>query len=494
MSPEMPYEVIIGLEVHVQLKTRAKVFAAAPYSYGEPVNTLADPVVLALPGTLPVINKAALDKMVAMGLMFGCEIAPECKWDRKNYWYPDLPKNYQISQYDQPMCKGGAVEIELPGPTRGICGEHKRMALTRIHLEEDPAKMNHAGQFSLIDDNRTGAALAEIVTEPDFRSADEAAAFINSLRMSLSQAGVSDCDMEKGQLRCDANVSVREVGSTTLNTRTESKNLNSVSAVKACIEWESRRQIALYEQGRGHEIVQETRRWDAEAGYGYAMRSKEDSHDYRYFPDPDLMPVRVDEEWKEAIRKTLPLLPYERQRLYMDGLGLSYSVASALIPDLALCEYFEKASAYSGRPVEAANLIVNDLLRELAAAGREGEGSLPLSECKVTPAFLADIVQMVDAGEITKQVSFEVLTECFASGQPPRQIVEVKGLRKNDDSAELEKLAKAAIEADPSAVAKFKAGNDKALNALKGPIMKATKGKADPKTIDDLLRKILATM
>ncbi|HNX04892.1 MAG TPA: Asp-tRNA(Asn)/Glu-tRNA(Gln) amidotransferase subunit GatB [Opitutales bacterium] len=490
----MSYEVIIGLEVHVQLKTKAKAFCPAPYVYGEEPNTLCDPVVLALPGTLPVINKAAIDLMIKMGLMFGCEIAAECKWDRKNYWYPDSPKNYQISQYDQPLCKGGAVEIELPGASRSVCGEHKMMELTRIHLEEDPAKLNHSGHFSLIDDNRTGASLAEIVTEPVFRSADEAAAFIQSLRLALSQQGISDCDMEKGQMRCDANVSVRPVGETKLYTRTESKNLNSMSAVKACIEAESKRQIALYEAGRGHEIVQETRRWDAEAGVGYTMRSKEDSQDYRYFPDPDLMPVRVDEAWKNAIRATIGELPYARQKRYMEVLGLSYPAASALITDLALSNFFEEAVRLCDKPQEIANYVVNDLLRELAAAGAEGEGPMPLAGCRLSPAFLAELVKLTADGVITKQVAHDVFVESFQSGEAPLAIVDKKGLRTQKDEGELEKLARAAIEADPAAVAKVKAGNDKAINALKGPIMKATRGKADPKTIDELLRRLVAEM
>ncbi len=488
----MPYEVIIGLEVHVQLKTKAKAFCPAPYVYGEEPNTLCDPVVLALPGTLPVINKKAIDLMIKMGLMFGCDIAAECKWDRKNYWYPDSPKNYQISQYDQPLCKGGAVEIELPGASRSVMGEHKKMELTRIHLEEDPAKLNHNGNFSYIDDNRTGASLAEIVTEPVFRSGDEAAAFLNALRMALSQQGISDCDMEKGQMRCDANVSVRKLGETTLNTRTESKNLNSASAVKACIEWESKRQIALYEAGRGAEIVQETRRWDAEQGYGYTMRSKEDSQDYRYFPDPDLMPVRVDQAWKDEIRATIGELPFDRQRRYMEALGLPYTAASALIGDPELCAYFEQAARLCGKPQEVANYVVNDLLRELAAAGEEGQGPLPLAQCRLTPTRLAQLVKLTAEGVITKQVAHEVFVESFKTGGDPLAIVDQKGLRAQNDTGELEKLARAALAADPAAVAKVKGGNDKAINALKGPIMKATRGKADPKAIDELLRRLIA--
>ncbi len=485
------YEVIIGLEVHVQLKTRSKVFAPSPYVYGAEPNTLCDPVVLGLPGALPVINKEAIDKMITMGLMFGCDIAKECKWDRKNYWYPDSPKNYQISQYDQPLCLGGEVEVELPAESRNVMGEHKKFALTRIHLEEDPAKMNHEGQFSLIDDNRTGTSLAEIVTEPVFRSSDEAAAFVNALRMALSQAGVSDCDMEKGQMRADANVSVRPMGQKHFNTRTESKNLNSASNIKACIEWEARRQIELYEAGRGHEIVQETRRWDAEQGYGYSMRSKEDSHDYRYFPDPDLMPVRVSEAWKDELRAKLIELPFDRQHRYMEKMGLPYSSASALIGDLAMCRYFEEAVDIYNKPAELANLIVNDLRRELAATATDEASARPIGECKMTPAHIAQLQKLSDEGVITKQIARDIFHEIFESGEMPAALVERKGLKAQNDSGELEAMARAAIEADPATVEKVRAGNEKAINALKGPIMKASKGKADAKMVDEILRRLI---
>lgn len=488
----MTYEVIIGLEVHVQLNTASKMFSRAPFRYGEPPNTLTDPVVLALPGTLPVLNKAAIEKMIVMGLIFDCEIAKECKWDRKNYWYPDLPKNYQISQYDQPLCKGGAVEIELPGPNRSVMGEHKKIALTRIHLEEDPGKMTHAGEFSVIDDNRTGAPLAEIVTEPDLRSADEAVAFLNSIRMALSQAGVSDCDMEKGQLRCDANVSVRRKGETRLGTRTESKNLNSVSAVKACIEYEARRQISLIEEGRGHEIVQETRRWDADGGYTVSMRSKEESHDYRYFPDPDLMPVRVDEEWKERLKQGLIERPFDRQRRYIEQLGLPFTAASSMIPDLEICRFFEATLEKCNKPLEVANLVVNDLRRELAAAGTDGEGPLPLHAAAIKPSHIAELVELIENGTISKQMARDLFPGVFKTGESPAALVERKGLRQTSDSGELEKLARDAIAADPDALAKYKAGNEKAINSFKGPIMKATKGKADPRAVDEILRKLLA--
>ena len=300
----MNYEAVIGLEVHVQVKTRSKMFTRVAAGYGEPPNTLTDPVVLALPGVLPVMNKAALDAVIKVGLMLGCEIAPVCKWDRKNYFYPDSPKNYQISQYDQPICRGGAVEIELPGPSRNVMGEHKKIPLTRIHLEEDVGKLNHAGRESLIDFNRAGTPLMEIVSEPAIHSAEEAFAYLTALKMIMIYGGISDCDMEKGQMRCDANVSIRPAGETKLGTKVELKNLNSISFVRDGIAHEIKRQIAVVEAGGT--IVQETRDYDGQTGTSQSLRTKEMAHDYRYFPDPDLMPVKVDEAWKAGLQAGLP--------------------------------------------------------------------------------------------------------------------------------------------------------------------------------------------
>jgi aspartyl-tRNA(Asn)/glutamyl-tRNA(Gln) amidotransferase subunit B len=488
----MQYEAVIGLEVHVQLKTKTKIFSRVPYTYGAPVNTLTDPVVLSLPGTLPVMNKAAIDKMITMGLMFDCNIAEICKWDRKNYWYPDSPKNYQISQYDQPLCEGGQVEIELPGPSRNVMGEHKTIELTRIHLEEDPGKLSHFRDYSLIDDNRTGVALAELVTEPCLRSSDEAVAFIKALAISLAAAGVSDCDMEKGQMRCDANVSVRPVGDTEFGIRTEMKNLNSTSNVKAAIEYEIRRQVRLCEQGKKAEIVQETRRWNADKGYSISMRSKEDSHDYRYFPDPDLMPVKVDEEWKDSLRKLLPEKPYNRQRRYMEELKLPYTSSSVLVQNPELGVFFDEAVKACAKAKECANFIVNDLMRELGNAAPEGEGSLPLSECKVSSKHIAELVGLIDQGVISKQIAQDIFGDMFQSGDMPAKIVEAKGLKQENNSDELEQICADAIANDSVAVEKFRSGNEKAINAFKGPIMKATRGKANPKMVDEILRRLLS--
>ena len=335
----MKYEAVIGLEVHVQLRTKSKMFTRVAAGYGEPENTLTDPVVLALPGALPVLNKEALNKIIKAGLILGCEIAAVCKWDRKNYFYPDSPKNYQISQYDQPICVGGAVEIELPGAARNVMGEHKKIPLTRIHLEEDVGKLNHGATDSLVDYNRAGTPLMEIVSDPAMQSADEAFAFLTSLRVALVQGDISDCDMEKGQLRCDANISIRPVGATHLGTKVELKKLNTISFVRDGIEHEIRRQLAVKESGGT--IVQETRDFDGQTGASQSLRSKEMAHDYRYFPDPDLMPVKVDDAWKTALRATIPEHHFERQRRYQAKYQLPYTITSVLVPD-TYCDFFEK--------------------------------------------------------------------------------------------------------------------------------------------------------
>lgn len=483
----MEYETVIGLEVHVQLKTRTKVFSSAPYSFAQEPNTLTDPVVLGLPGTLPVLNVEAVRQCALLGILFDADISKRCKWDRKNYFYPDNPKNYQISQYDQPLCLGGEVEIELPGPSRNIMGEHKRVRLTRVHLEEDPAKLNHGAGESLVDYNRSGVALAEIVTEPDLRSSDECVAFLNALRMNLANAGVSDCDMEKGQMRCDANVSLRPVGSDKLGTRTEMKNLNSVSAVKAAVEYEVRRQRKILQ--KGEMVVQETRRWDMEGGTSYSLRGKEEAHDYRYFPDPDLMPVELSEEFLDEVRSRRVESVFEQQRRFFEEYDLPYTVTSVLCPDRELAAFFEAAAKECGNPRAVANLVANDLLRELGAA--ESPGMMKLSDSRVTPAHIAELVRLVDERVISKQISKDVLSELFQSGEMPGAIVERKGLKQTSDTGELEKLCADAIAGNAKAVQQVKEGKDKAINALKGPVMKATRGSADPALVDEILRRLI---
>lgn len=485
----MQYEAVIGLEIHVQIKTRTKMFTSAPYAYGAPPNTQTDAVVLGLPGTLPVLNHSAIEKCAKLGLMLGCEIAEVCKWDRKNYFYPDSPKNYQLTQNEQPLCLGGRVEIELPGPSRNVEGEHRWVTLNRIHLEEDPGKLTHEAFDTLIDFNRAGVPLAEIVTEPDLYSSTEAVAFLNALRNLIVYAGISDCDMEKGQLRCDANVSLRPVGSEELGTRTEMKNLNSISNVKAAIEYEIERQTELLEAGDS--IVQETRRWDVERGTSFSLRSKEEAHDYRYFPDPDLMPVQMDRARVAELEAELPERPLDKQRRYQTDLELPYTVTSVLCVNRELSDFFELALDTYAAPKAIANYISNDLLRELSAASEHGDRSLSVSQCPVTPAHIATLAKIIDEGVISRQIGKEVFTEMFQTDKMPDVIVEEKGLKQSNDSGEIEALCREAIANNEKAVNQYKEGNEKAINALKGPVMKATKGKANPAMLDELLKKLM---
>ena len=483
----MKYEAVIGLEVHVQIKTQSKMFTRVAAGYGQPANTLTDPVVLALPGVLPVMNKAALDAIIKAGLLLGCDIAPVCKWDRKNYFYPDSPKNYQISQFDQPICLNGAVEIELPGAARNIQGEHKKIALTRIHLEEDVGKLNHEAFDSLVDYNRAGTPLMEIVSEPVIKSAEEAYAYLTSLRATMIYGGISDCDMEKGQLRCDANISIRPVGETKLGTKVELKNLNSISFVRDGIAHEIQRQLAVTQAGGT--IVQETRDYDGMTGTSQSLRSKEMAHDYRYFPDPDLMPVKVDAAWKARIQAECPELPFAKQTRFQKDYALPYTLTSVLVWDKALADYFEEAAklAGPGKAQIVGNWIVNDLQRELGAA------KLDLADSKIRPAHIAELVKLIDAGTLLSNAAKEVFVDMAATGETPSAIVAKKGLAAAPtDTAELEGWCRDAIAANAKSVAEFKAGKESAINGLKGPIMKASKGKANPKLVDETLRRLLA--
>ncbi|MFA5057953.1 MAG: Asp-tRNA(Asn)/Glu-tRNA(Gln) amidotransferase subunit GatB, partial [Opitutaceae bacterium] len=481
---KMQYEAVIGLEVHVQVKTRSKMFTRVAAGYGEPPNTLADPVVLALPGVLPVMNQAALDQVIKVGLMLGCEIAPVCKWDRKNYFYPDSPKNYQISQYDQPICRGGAVEIELPGPSRNVMGAHKKIPLTRIHLEEDVGKLNHAGTESLVDYNRAGTPLMEIVSEPALHSAEEAFAYLTALKMIMIYGGISDCDMEKGQMRCDANVSIRRAGEQKLGTKVELKNLNSISFVRDGIAHEIKRQVAVAEAGGT--IVQETRDYDGQTGSSQSRRSKEMAHDYRYFPDPDLMPVKVDEAWKGRVRAACPELPFDKQRRFFEEYRLPYTITAVLVPDRELSDYFEEAAKLAAQPQAVGNWIANDLLRELAQA------KTALADSKVRPAHIAGLIRLVEDGVISSSIAKEVFIEMFRTGETAAAIVERKGLKQSTDTGELDRWCGEAITANPKSVVDFKAGKENAINAMKGFVMKQSKGRANPKLVDEILRRKLA--
>ncbi len=483
----MNYEAVIGLEVHVQIKTQSKVFTRVGAGFGHEPNTLTDPVVLALPGTLPVMNKAALDAIIKAGLLLGCDIAPICKWDRKQYFYPDSPKNYQISQYDQPICIGGLVEIELPGAARNVMGEHKKIPLTRIHLEEDVGKLNHHATDSLVDYNRAGTPLMEIVSEPAMHTAEEAFAYLTSIRNTMIYGGISDCDMEKGQLRCDANISIRPIGEKKLGTKVELKNLNSISYVRDGIAHEIKRQLAVV--ATGGTLIQETRDYDGVAGTSQSLRSKEMAHDYRYFPDPDLMPVHVDDAWKAELQGTCPELPFDKQRRFIADYQIPYTITSVLIPDRELSDFFEATAqlAGTGRAQVVGNWITNDLLRELGAA------KLSLSASKISPANLAALIQQVDAGTLLNAAAKEVFATMFATGDTPAAIITRLGLAAAPtDAGELESWCRDSIAANSKALAEFKSGKESAINAFKGPIMKAAKGKANPKLVDETLRRLLA--
>lgn len=506
----MEYEAVIGLETHVQIRTKTKMFTSVEYRFAMPPNTLTNPVVWALPGTLPVLNKEAIRKTVELGLMLGCSIPRITKWDRKNYFYPDSPKNYQLSQYDEPLCLGGGVEIEMPSANPAEMGAHRTVKLTRIHLEEDVGKLEHFATESLVDYNRAGTPLMEIVSEPDMHSSDEVFAYLTSLKNTISCAGISDCDMEKGQMRCDVNVSIRPKGSSELGVKVEMKNINSISNARNCIDYEIRRQKKCLEEGVA--IVQETRRWDANLGVTQSMRSKEDAHDYRYFPDPDLMPLEISEEFLSSVRANLPETPFDRQRRYMADFSLPYSVTSVMCHDVELCSFFEESlKTFSKNPKATANFITNDLLREISAREQaakkelsafEDDDSAPkavdishrrdMSLCKLTPQTLADLVSNIENGVISKQMAKEVFVEMFDTGKTATAIIEAKGLKQNSDSNEIEKFCRAAIEGNPKAVGEFKAGNAKALNALVGPVMKMSKGKANPAMVMQILKTLVA--
>ena len=489
----MKYEAVIGLEVHVQLDTQSKMFTRVGTGFGQPPNTLTNPVVLGLPGALPVMNLEAIEKSIKVGLLLGCKIAPVCKWDRKNYFYPDMPKNYQISQFDQPICEGGEVEIEMPGESPAVMGSHRKVQLTRIHLEEDVGKLTHYDSYSLVDYNRAGCPLLEIVSEPDLFSPDEVFAYLTSLRNSLVSAGISDCDMEKGQLRCDANISVRPAGTDTLGTKVEIKNLNTISGVRNGVEYEIKRQTKAMLDGE--DITQETRRWNPEQKYTTPMRTKEMAHDYRYFPDPDLMPVKIEQDWVDRIQKELPEKPFDKQRRYQSEMGLPYSSTSALCGDRPLCEYFEQAAALTEVPAKVANWVVNDLLRELSqttAGDNPTSEKITLDNCKVSPQSLAELVSMIEDGTISNNVAKELFPEMFSSGKSAKELVKEKGLEMKSDGDEIEGLCAQAITNDPDAADKFRGGKEGAINALKGAVMKATRGQANPKVVDETLRRLLA--
>ncbi len=480
------YIATIGLEVHVQLKTRSKMFCSCAVEYGAEPNTNVCPVCLGMPGALPVMNAEALELTALAGLMLGCEIGLVCKFDRKNYFYPDMPKNYQISQYDLPFCLGGAVPLhDLAYPKdaqKTIATKDKQIRLVRIHLEEDVAKSFHMETATGIDFNRAGTPLLEIVGEPDISSPEEAFAYLTVLQQVMIYGGISDADMEKGQLRCDVNVSVRPVGTETLGTKIELKNLNSISGVRRALIFEIPRQIEVLRNGGT--LQQETRRWDDVRGETTLMRIKESAHDYRYFPDPDLLPVKTA-SIVEAARARKPELPWEKRARFVAEYGVSDYDASVLANDLALASYFETAARGAKKPKNVANWILNDLQSAMSSS------SVGISECPVAPAALDELVNLIDSGTINSKQGKEVFAEMFATGKKAATIVEEKGLKQESDTGAIEGFVDEVMAANPGPVADFKAGKVSALNFLKGQVMKLSKGKANPALAGEILEKKL---
>jgi len=480
------YIATIGLEVHVQLKTKSKMFCTCPVEYGAEPNTHLCPVCIGLPGALPVMNLEALRMTALTGLIFECEIAQICKFDRKNYYYPDMPKNYQISQYDLPICQNGRVPLyDLAYPKdaqKSIKNPDKKVRLTRIHLEEDVAKSFHFESATGIDFNRAGTPLMEIVSQPDIESPEEAFAYLTSLKQALIYGGVSDADMEKGQLRCDCNVSVRPKNQTQFGAKIELKNLNSISGVRRALAFEIDRQIAALE--RGEKLAQETRRWDDDQGETFLMRTKESAHDYRYFPDPDLLPVKTDVFMGE-VRQRLPELPWEKRERFERQYQISSYDAGVLANDLELSRYFEAAAKGARRPKAVANYVLNDLLSALSGAGKS------LADCAIAPEQLTELAALVEDGKINSKQGKEVFAEMFASGKAPAQIVQAKGLAQESNVEAIEGLCRDVITANPKSVEDYRAGKVAAINFLKGQVMKASKGKANPNLVSETLERLL---
>jgi aspartyl-tRNA(Asn)/glutamyl-tRNA(Gln) amidotransferase subunit B len=476
------YTATIGLEVHVQLKTRSKMFCGCAVAYGAEPNTATCPVCLGLPGALPAMNEAAVRMTLLTGLMLGSEIPPKSKFDRKNYFYPDMPKNYQISQYDLPFCLGGGVPLHsLAYPKdvqKSVGNPGKTIRLTRIHLEEDVAKSTHFETSSGIDFNRAGTPLMEIVSEPDIASPEEAFAYLTSLKQILIYGGVSDADMEKGQLRCDCNVSVRPAGQTELGEKIEIKNMNSISGVRKALAFEIGRQMEALD--RGEKLRQETRRWDDAAGQTFTMRVKEYAHDYRYFPDPDLLPVETAGLLAEAKRR-MPELPAAKRARFVATYGVSDYDAAVLADDIALADYFERAASGASKPKTIANWVINDLLSALSGA------EIPVADCPLPPGELAALARFVESGQINAGQAKEVLAELLRGGKTAAQAIDEKGLKQESDAAVIESLCDDVIAENPKVVEDYRAGKAASINFLKGQVMKRSKGKANPAVAGDIL-------
>jgi len=475
------YEPVVGLEVHVQLATASKIFCGCPTSFGAPPNTNVCPVCLGLPGALPVLSREAVEMAMRAGMALNCAIRPVSRLARKNYFYPDLPKGYQISQYDEPIAEHGWVDILVQNKPR-------RIGITRVHMEDDAGKSIHEGFsdsdcYSYVDLNRCGTPLIEIVTEPDMRSSDEAYDFLTELKQIMQFVEVSACDMEKGQLRCDANVSVRLKGAEKLGTKVEVKNLNSFRFLKMALDYEIARQVSVLEAGG--RIEQETRLYNVATGETVGMRSKEHAHDYRYFPEPDLVPLRISEAWRERVRASMPELPAKKRERFIIDYKLSEYDANWLTAGRAVSEYFEEAAAAGGDPKAAANWIMGDLAAALKAADKQ------ISESAVPARSLGELIQLKTKGDITGKQAKEVFAKMFATGDAPSVIVEREGLKQVSDTGALEKIVDEVISANPKQVEQYRGGKTTVLGFFVGQVMKASRGQANPAAVNELLRKKL---